>query len=328
MTTDPVIIIEGDPGWLPHSIDWSNGTVQFQKFPHEQFRAPGFLFEFQAEGSADKQEIPISRLRDIRVETLPIHFVFHTAFCRSTLLSRALNLDGIAVGMSEPGIIASLVNAPAEFRPILSIVLRLLARQRTGVSAIFVKPTNHANRLIPQIMDASPDSRAIFMTCPLKPFLNSVRKRGLMGHRWGRKLYLEVQQYAGLDLGMSPNEAFAMSDLQAAGLAWFLYQNYFTHLASNSFQERVRTLDSDFFAWNRASTVEKILRFCMVGSSSFSQKTLEDDPLFSEYSKGAGEIRLENSPQSTETEIAQVQHWLELIASRMNIDVPVQQTLL
>ncbi|MFK4002875.1 hypothetical protein [Qipengyuania sp. NPDC077563] len=327
MTTDPVIIIEGDPGWLPHSIDWSNGTAQFQKFPHEQFRAPGFLFEFQPEDSADKQEIPISRLRDIRVETLPIHFVFHTAFCRSTLLSRALNMDGIAVGMSEPGIIASLVNAPAEFRPILSIVLRLLARQRTGVSAIFVKPTNHANRLIPEIMEASPDSRAIFMTCALKPFLNSVRKRGLMGHRWGRKLYLEVQQYAGLDLGMSPTENFAMSDLQAAGLAWFLYQNYFTNLASGPYHDRVRTLDAEFFDRNHAETVQRILNFCLIDSSSFSPETLENAPLFSEYSKGDGEIRIDTPGESTENEISQVQHWLEIIARQMGIRAPVQQSL-
>ena len=327
MSTDPVLIIERDSCWLPHSIDWSRKMVQFVKIPTQRLRAPGFLFEFEPELASDSQELPIARLGEIHVDTLPIHFVFHTAFCRSTLLSRALNLDGIAVGMSEPGIVASMVNAPAEFRPILRDVLRLLSRHREGVSAVFVKPTNHANRLIPQILDTSPDSRAILMTGALEPFLNSVRKRALMGHRWGRKLYLEVQGYAGLNLGMPPEEIFAMSDLQAAGLAWLLYQNYFTQLSSGKYQERLRTLDSDFFERHRSDTVEGILHFCRIRTSSFSRRVLERDPLFSEYSKGRGEIRLDNPSKSTETEIMQVQHWLELIASQIGIDAPVQQNL-
>ena len=85
-----------------------------------------------------------------------------------------------------------------------------------------------------------------------------------------------------------------MSDLQAAGLAWLLYQNYLTQLGSGEYQKRLRTSDTDFFDQNRSGTVEEILDFGRMGSSSFSRTVLEGDLLFIEYSKGRGQIKLDN----------------------------------
>ena len=71
------------------------------------------------------------------------------------------------------------------------------------------------------------------MTNPLPAFLAAVVRKGMMGRRWGRQLYLELMSYAGMDLGMDGREQYLMTDLQATALAWFLNQRFLALLASN-----------------------------------------------------------------------------------------------
>ena len=327
MSNEPIKLIESDQSWLPHSIDWSEEKVLFLRFPAAQFRKPGFLFEFAPQSPGDKLVIPFSKLQDIRVETLPAHFVFHTAFCRSTLLIRALNFENLAVGMSEPGIIAALANAPPKFNSLLPDALRLLSRKRDDASVIFIKPTNHANGLIPRILDTLRESRAILMTSELEPFLASVRKRGLLGHRWGRQLFLETQRYVKLNLGMSDGDLFAMSDLQTSGLAWLLYQLHFTKLLDGENRHRLRTLDANYFNQNRGQTIKGVLEFCQIETSSISSNAIEADPLFEEHSKGRGSIEGPQIEELTSLEIAQVKQWLQMIADQLDLRAPVHYPL-
>lgn len=319
--------IETDPAWLPHRLDLERQTVEFVRVPDEQFAATGFLFEYEPADPSDRKSLTFDQIARISVEQLPLHFIFHTAFCRSTLLSRALNIPGVSIGMSEPGIIASLASAGPQAEPLIGPLLRFLGRKRNGAQVIFVKPTNHANRLIPALLNAQPEARAVLMTNSVSPFLHSVRKRGLMGHRWGRRLYLEMQSYAGVDLGMSPEEQFSMTDLQAAGLAWLLNQNYFTRLASSALGPRLRTLDGDFFNDNRGETIEAVLAFTGVDLGGPVSDTLSLDHAFADHSKLGGKLDQPNADESAVEEIAQVGQWLGLIAEQMKITAPVPQTL-
>lgn len=320
--------IQSDPGWIPHTLDMQARTIEFLKVPHERYEAPGFLFEFDPPDPADRLQASLAQVLEIEVDTLPVHFVFHTAFCRSTLLSRALNIPGISIGMSEPAIISGLASGGAEAEPLVRPLLRLLGRKRDGIGAVFVKPTNHANRLIPSILRALPEARAILMTNSVAPFLQSVRKRGLMGHRWGRRLYLELQRYAGLDLGMPPEEQFAMTDLQAAGLAWLLNQNYFSQLLASPFGARLRTLDGDFFNEHRGETIEAVLKFCNVEPGNHTPATLSSSTAFAAHSKLGGNVVAKEADSVTADEIGQIAHWLDLIAGQIGISVPIPQTLL
>lgn len=323
MTSD----IESNPEWIPHALNMETRSVEFLRVPEERYSAPGFLFEYAPTDPADRRSLSFDQVIEMKVEVLPLHFIFHTAFCRSTLLARALNIPGISLGMSEPGIIASLASGGAKVEPLIAPLLQLLSRKRPGINAVFVKPTNHANRLIPALLRAQPDARTVLMTNPVSPFLQSVRKRGLMGHRWGRRLYLEMQSYAGIDLGMSPEEQFSMTDLQAAGLAWLLNQNYFTRLAASPFKERIRTLDGDYFNENRGETIEAILRFSDAADATLPVDTLLSTSVFASHSKLGGEIRDDDMDNTSMGEIEKVAQWLGLIAEQIGIPAPVSQTL-
>ena len=324
MTSD----IESNPEWIPHALNMETRSVEFLRVPEERYSAPGFLFEYAPTDPADRRSVSFDQVIEMKVEVLPLHFIFHTAFCRSTLLARALNIPGISLGMSEPGIIASLASGGAKAEPLIAPLLQLLGRKRPGIDAVFVKPTNHANRLIPALLRAQPDARAVLMTNPVSPFLQSVRKRGLMGHRWGRRLYLEMQSYAGIDLGMSPEEQFSMTDLQAAGLAWLLNQNYFTRLAASPFKERIRTLDGDYFNENRGETILALLGLGGIALDDRGKRELAGNPAFADHSKLGGPVVPTKVDKSTHQEIAQVEQWLDLIAEQVRMKIPIRQTLL
>lgn len=320
--------VESNPEWIPHGLNLETRTVDLLRVPEERYSATGFLFEYAPPDPADQISISFEQLSELKVEALPLHFIFHTAFCRSTLLARALNIPGVAIGMSEPGIIASLASAGPQVVPLLEPLLRLLGRKRVGIDAIFVKPTNHANRLIPALMKALPEARALLMTNPVSPFLQSVRKRGLLGHRWGRRLYLEMQSYAGIDFGISPEEQFSMTDLQAAGLGWLLNQNYFTQLAAGPFKKRIRTLDGDWFNGHREKTIEGVLAFAGVNLDNVQLDALSRHHAFVDHSKLGGIMNEPDTDRTTAEEIEQVRQWLGLIADQMRIAAPLRQTLI
>ena len=320
--------IQDDADWLPHRLNLKTESVEFVRVPRGVFTSPGFLFEYSPSDPADRASVPLGDIEEIRTDSLPVHFIFHTAFCRSTLLARALNIESVSIGLSEPGIIADLASAGPQARRLYAPILRLLARKRDGADAVFIKPTNHANRILPDLMSAAPDAHAVLMTNPLAPFLLSVRKRGLMGHRWGRKLYLELQGYAGIDLGLPPEEVFAMSDLQTAGMGWLLNQNYFTQIASGPAGYRLRTLDGDYFNAHRGETLSAILAFCDVEHRNISATGLAGHTAFSTHSKLGGSVDGDASDPTTALEIEQVTQWLGLIAKQLGLTIPVAQTLL
>lgn len=326
--SDPATIA-ADPQWLPHTLDLAGGRMLFVRISREVFTQSGFLADIdpaKAEGSA---WLPLADIKAMQVQAGPLHFIFHTAFCRSTLLARSMNIPGTSVGMAEPGILAQLARAGEAARDLVKPVCDLLSRPWPDCKAVFVKPTNHANMLIPALLAARPDATAVLMTNPLGVFLKAVDKRAIMGRRWGRQLYLEVMSYAGMDLGMDGREQFSMTDLQAAGLAWFLSQRMFAMLVNGPDGDRLRVLDGDRFALDKADTVEAVLELAELDYDPVAIEAVVDGPIFARHAKLGGEFAEVASamPPALEQEIGQVQQWLDMIASQAGVTIPVKQSL-
>ncbi len=305
----------------------ASGRMGFLRLAREQLDGPTFLAD-RTPGSADHEaSVPLGDVLGMAPATGPLHFIFHTAFCRSTLLVRALDLPGISAGLSEPGIIGSLAGAGRQGAPLVKPVLDLLSRRHGDERAVIVKPTNHANMLIPALLDARPDARGVLMTSALDPFLLSVAKRGMMGRRWGRQLYFELMGYAGVDLGMDGPEQFAMTDLQAAGLAWFLNRRYFSMLRDR-YGERLIWLDGDRFDAARAATLLTVSRHFALDLTPERADAVASGDLFSSHAKLGGDFDARRKSETeraasrvTEEEIAQVGEWIGLIARQAGVDL-------
>jgi hypothetical protein len=226
-----------------------------------------------------------------------------------------------------------LAGAGASGQAAIGPVAGLLARPWGTGEAVFIKPTNHANMLAPAQMRALPQARAVLVTNPLPSFLAAVVRRGMMGRRWGRQLYLELMAYAGMDLDMDGREQFLMTDLQATALAWFLNRRFLAALASN-FGDRVRVLDGDAFGRDPAAILAAVYAFAGKAVSPEQIAAIASGPMFARDAKTGEDYAAKSARDGaatgstvTEDEIAKVSEWIGLIARQTGLSVPLKQTL-
>ncbi len=319
--------ILADPHWLPHQFDPASRAITFIRIPRERLSQPAFLADGLPEAGTQPVAVPLDAIASAEFDEAPLHFIFHTAFCRSTLLVRALEQPGVSAGLSEPGIIARIGGAGQD---VVREVTRLLARAWGDGESVFVKPTNHANALIPALMETCPEAKAVLMTNPLESFVAAVIRKGMLGRRWARQLYLEVMGYAGMDLGLDAREQFSMTDLQAGGLAWFLNQRYFDALAKK-YGERVRVLDGDAFGAEPAKVLDAVGAFTGI---ALDGEAIAKGPVFTKDAK-TGEDYAEKSARDAaatesavvEEEVAKVAEWIGMIAQQAGVAVQVRGTL-
>ena len=323
--------ILNDARWLPHGFDAAQNAVSFIRIERSRLAETAFLADAEPTAGIQPVSVPMAEIAHAaNIPSAPMHFIFHTAFCRSTLLARALEQPGVSAGLCEPGILARIGGAGPDVLPAVS---RLLARPWGAGETNFVKPSNHTNALIPALMEANPASRAVMMTNPLPSFLAAVVRKGMMGRRWARQLYLEVMAYAGMDLGMDAREQFAMTDLQAAGLAWFLNQRFFDALA-RKYPGRMRVLDGDHFGREPAAVLAAVGGFTGAAIDTERAAAIASGPVFTADAK-TGEDYAAKSARDTaatqsavvEDEIAKVGEWVGMIAAQAGVEVPVRGTL-
>ena len=93
--------IAADPAWLPHRIDLPARKVEFLHVPRGELADRGFLADRSAgpRGTATLSFDAVAAAAPKRAQTA--HFLFHSAFCRSTLLVRALDRQGAVAGMYD-----------------------------------------------------------------------------------------------------------------------------------------------------------------------------------------------------------------------------------
>jgi hypothetical protein len=185
------------------------------------------------------QPVVISRRDslDLAPPPAPIHFIFHSAFCCSTLLANGLDRAGLATSLKEPVILNDLVGwrqrgaTGRQIAEVLDCALTLLARPFAAGEAVIVKPSNVVNGLAPLILRMRPDARALLLYAPLPMFLTSIAKKGLDGRMWVRNLFMRLRTDGlAARLGFDDKEFFSQTDLQIAASAWLAQQALFAEM--------------------------------------------------------------------------------------------------
>ncbi len=202
----------------------------------------------------------------------PIHFIFHTAFCCSTLMLKAIDIPGRTLGLKEPDILINLANRFIRSDDQgngerLDLVLHLLARPFEAGESIIVKPTNFANRLAMPVLEARPDSRAVLLYSDVRPLLRSILKRGMWGRIWGRRLFRSAAGWASLHFGFSEEDTFVLTDLQALGLGWLMQMHHFSEVA-HQMGDRVIMIDSADFLEGPGPTLQRVSDLFELGSTN------------------------------------------------------------
>jgi hypothetical protein len=251
MTSVPTIAgIARDPLWFPHRYDPGHDAVHFRRLERSVHRAATFLTdEYLPAG----EPMVIRRLEAMAAAPAqaPLHFIFHSAFCCSTLLARAFDAPGLAMGLKEPVLLNDLVGwqhrggTAAQIAPVLDAGLALLARPFAPGEAVVIKPSNLVNGLAPGMLSMRPGARALLLYAPLRTYLGSVAKKGMTGRLWVRDLLVKQLREGLHPFGYQGNDYLGQTDLQVAALGWLAQHILFARMVEQFGPARVATLDSE-----------------------------------------------------------------------------------
>lgn len=243
----------GEPSWLAHRMDRAADAVRFHHVSRGQHGQIPFLTE-EYVGDAPMVAEPMAAVQAglAGLTPAPLHFIFHSAFCASTLLCRALDAPGVAMGLSEPVMLNDIVGfrrrGEVDARgagQMFDTALSLLARPWGAGEAVVVKPSNVLNPVAAGLMTLRPQARAIVMTAPLPVFLASVARKGMWCRLWVRELLDGMVADGAVQLGFDGPALFRLTDLQVAAVGWLAQQLIFHGLIARFGAGRVRSLSSE-----------------------------------------------------------------------------------
>jgi hypothetical protein len=261
--TSSVDDVIGNAAWFPDNVDFNRGTFGFVRTDRKALAKESFLDSRWNRSTLSRVDIPIPAVSSA-TERLPrpeLNFIWHTAFCCSTLIARCLDAENVNLSLKEPQILIPLAEAKRGGRQISGAsdaVFKLLAR---GREQVVVKPTNAVNNLVPDALRTT-DGRMLFLYSDCRSFLISTAKKGEMGRIFARKLF-------GLFAADGHGQAkwpwqtlFELSDMQVAALVWHMQIAEFRRSWDAA---RSAALNCDDFLSHPRETLEKLNAFFALG---------------------------------------------------------------
>lgn len=294
-----------DAEWLAHRFVESDDSFRFIRVERRIHGEVPFLTD------ADLGERPVAGdvpTAEVLAALGPgrLHFLFHSAFCGSTLLTRALDRPGLAMGLSEPVCLNDMVGfrrRGADGRTLAraaDAALRLLARPFGAGEAVVVKPSNLVNPLAELLLALQPEARAVFLHAPLETFLISVVRKGLHCRLWVRELLESYLREGYVDLGFEPADYFRMSDLQVAAVGWLAQHARFQHLAAKLGPGRVAGLDADRMLADPHSAIAAVTGHFGLACDAATIAGIVAGPAFARHSKSGAAF----TPEARQNEYA------------------------
>ena len=322
-----------DPEWLAHRFVESDDAVRFIRVPRGDHDAVPFLTDEYLRERDIAADVPTVQCLELPGDA-PLHFIFHSAFCSSTMLVRAFDRPGLAMGLSEPVILNDLVGfrrrgaEPRAVARAADAATRLLGRPFGPGEAVIVKPSNLVNPLALLLMMLRPQSRALFLYAPLETFLISVARKGIDCRLWVRELLEAFMRDGALDLPFTPEDYFRQTDLQVAAVGWLAQHQLFSRLAERLGQERLRFLDSASLHADPEATLQAVATHFGLPLGHQAVCDIVAGPVFSRHSKSGQLFTAETRAQdyavvrsAHRDEIEKVVIWAGAVAKSAGISL-------
>lgn len=331
-----IAAIARDPLWFPYRYDPSQDAFQFRRLTRADHRGATFLTD-EYLGAGAVKALKRGEVAPNVAAPAPLHFIFHSAFCCSTVLARAFDAEGQAMGLKEPLLFNDLAGwqsrgaTPDQLMAVMRDGLKLLARPFAPGEAVVIKPSNIINVLAPAVLAAQPGARALLLEAPLPDFLNSIARKGMWGRLWARELLLKQLRAGMHGFGFKPDDYFGQTDLQVAAMGWLAQHALFARLAAQ-YPERVRTLDSVALMASPAAAMAALSALFAV---PLDVDAVVAGPAFTRHSKSGSsfgaEARLAEQAGAAPAhadEIEKVTVWAEAVAKAAQVPMVLPGALL
>lgn len=331
-STIDLLRIMTDAEWLAHRYDPGHDAFHMRHVPRQRHAEVPFLTDACLGELADPLILRRSDAMAAASAPAPLHFIFHSAYCCSTLLAAAFDIPGMAMGLKEPVLLNDIIGwrhqgaKGPDVARVLDEGLRLLARPFEPGGAVVVKPSNVVNPLIPAIMTLQSGARAVLLYAPLEAYLASIARKGMWGRLWVRDLFGKLIREAMIaPLGISPDQYLGLTDIQVAAVGWLAQQHQFKMLLER-FGDRMAALNSDTLMAHPVESMIALSRHFRLDLGEQAARAIVNGPVFAKDAKSGGAFgadqRSADARQGLTTyaeEIQKVLVWARTIAEQADI---------
>lgn len=281
-----------DPHWVPVHFDLGQDTLTFLKTTRDDLSKGSFLDQRFFLPDDQFQSVRLSQALHAQIKRQPISWIFHSAFCASTLMARALDVPGKTLALKEPDILMQLANAfrmarragqdTRDIERVRDLIFALLSRRFSPHERILIKPTNPANYLLQHVL--ANGERALLMTSDLETFLTSILRKGEDGASFMRVLY-NIYTLDGTGLSkISERDALRFTDLQVAAIIW-QHQHEDLTAAARAYPDQTRAIDGLAFPPQRVKYMRAVNDFLGLNLTETDLETNANGPVFNRNAK-------------------------------------------
>lgn len=282
-------------------------------------------------GCVDDEPEPVDR---------PLHIVFHTAYCGSTLLARCLDAVGCFT-LREPALLLlyarELASGNVEAPALGRLARVLLTRTWNPDHVVVAKPSNSCNIALGPILNLTPRGRGLFLyNSPHAAVLACIRRP-----EWTRLHARTIIQraeaaYGKLPAGLAKVDVDALTDAQTAAYLWLVNVSLYLDLASGPLGSRVRSLESDLFLEHPLDALRGVCEHLGIGLPVERAREVIDGDLFRRHAKKASKDfsadrraeELERVYRERRDEVDRALMWLQEITRERPVPDPLPRPLL
>lgn len=282
----------GNPHWFPAHFDAKFGELNLVKAGYDTLASQTFLDHRWDRRYLERRNLPVSSIHSILPQHQPaLNFIWHTGFCCSTLLAKALNDPFKNLALSEPQILVDIADArrsgwfarnPAQGE-LPQMIFQLLARSPSSQLAVTVKLAPAANVLLREAATQTAGAM-LFLYSDCRSFLISTAKLGEEGRKYARRMFIALLGDGHAQAQWPPGQLLLLSDLELAALVWHMQIAEFLRNWS-SVQARARSLDCDAFLANPLETLTRLDDFFSLNMESKKLTEVVSGPLFQQNAK-------------------------------------------
>ncbi|HEY5850704.1 MAG TPA: hypothetical protein VIT62_08080 [Lysobacter sp.] len=235
-----------DAAWFPIDLNVPERSFSFARLDVDALERSTFMDTRLDAAVTQVEAVPVDALVPMPQPARPPAWLFHTSFCGSTLLARALHVPQHQVALKEPLLLRRLGDARDAgwaLDDLCGLSARLLSRPWTPDGGVLIKATHAALNIAPDLLTATADSRAVVLTSSLDDFLVSNLKKNADTQAKVPALAERALRAGTLHLRLPPQALQPPDLLCATALQWAAQRELVATLASRFGDSRVRVLD-------------------------------------------------------------------------------------
>ena len=280
------------PSWFPEGFDQNRNEFRFVAADRSDLSSQSFLdWRWNRSGAKRQTAGATAMIARLSPQNPRPSIIWHTGFCCSTLLAKALDRPGRNLSLCEPQVLVDVVDAKraGKFARDLSpavpqLAFHLLSRGFAPEERVTLKPAPAANVLL---RDAGTQTSGpmLFLYSDCRSFLVSICKLGETGRKYVRSLFLAMLHDDHVQTKWPAPKLMSMSDLELAAIVWHMQIAEFLRNWPLLGAGRAASLDCDAFLALPVDTLRRLDAFFSLGLGNNHPEEAISGPLFRRNAK-------------------------------------------